>query len=74
MYYVAMNKADNQLTIIPAKFGIIGDATPLQWNGETAMQASYNETQAAVEYSISDVILDNLNSNRQCNSVEFIVS
>lgn len=58
LYYVAMNKADNQLTIIPAKFGIIGDATPLQWNGETAMQASYNETQAAVEYSISDVILD----------------
>lgn len=58
LYYVAMNKTDNQLTIIPAKFGIIGDATPLQWNGETAMQASYNETQAAVEYSISDVILD----------------
>ena len=58
LYYVAMNKTDNQLTIIPAMFGIIGDATPLQWNGETAMQASYNETQAAVEYSISDVILD----------------
>ena len=43
LYYVAMNKADNQLTIIPATFGIIGDATPLQWNGETAMQASYND-------------------------------
>lgn len=58
LYYVAMNKADNQLTIIPATFGIIGDATPLQWNGETAMQASYNETQATVEYTISDVTLD----------------
>ena len=51
LYYVAMNKTDNQLTIIPAKFGIIGDATPLQWNGETAMQASYNETQAAVDFN-----------------------
>ena len=25
LYYVAMNKADNQLTIIPATFGIIGN-------------------------------------------------
>lgn len=33
LYYVAMNKTDNQLTIIPAKFGIIGDATPfaMEW-------------------------------------------
>lgn len=58
LYYVAMNKADNQLTLIPATFGIIGDATPLQWNGETAMQASYNETQLTVEFTISDVTLD----------------
>lgn len=58
LYYVAMNKADNQLTIIPATFGIIGDATPLQWNGETAMQASYNETQSTVEFTINDVTLD----------------
>lgn len=58
LYYIAMNKADNQLTVIPATFGIIGDATPLQWNGETAMQASYNDAQAVVEYTISGVTLD----------------
>ena len=26
LYYVAFNKADNQLTVIPTDFGIIGDA------------------------------------------------
>ena len=52
LYYVAFNKADNQLTVIPTDFGIIGDATPQQWNDETAMAGALNEAQATVEYTI----------------------
>ena len=58
LYYVAFNKADNQLTVIPTDFGIIGDATPQQWNDETAMAGALNEAQATVEYTIKDVTLD----------------
>lgn len=58
LYYVVFNKADNQLTVIPTDFGIIGDATPQQWNDETAMAGALNEAQATVEYTIKDVTLD----------------
>lgn len=56
--YVAMSKTNNRLMIIPARFGVIDDATSLQWNGETVIQAGYNEAQTAVGYSISDAVLD----------------
>lgn len=59
LYYIAMSMVDKQLTIIPAGFGIIGDATPLQWNGETSMgAASYDEAQASVVFNLEGVTLD----------------
>ena len=42
LYYVVMNNTERQLTVIPAKIGIIGDATPNAWNGETVMEMSFD--------------------------------
>ncbi len=58
LYYVAYNKKDKQLSIIPVKFGIIGDATPGKWSNETPMTVSYNDAQATVEFSLKDIVLD----------------
>lgn len=59
LYYVAYNKKDKQLSIIPVKFGIIGDATPGKWSDETPMTGvSYDAAQAVVEFSLKDVVLD----------------
>ncbi len=58
LYYVAMNNADNQLTIVPAKFGVIGDATPGGWDSETVMTQNFNEEQAIVEMTLKDAVLD----------------
>lgn len=49
LYYVALNYADNQLTVIPAAFGVIGDATPGAWSTETITEVSYDQNQATVE-------------------------
>lgn len=58
LYHLILNNADNQLTIVPATFGIIGDATPNLWNGETAMSAAaYNEDQT-VTFFMKDQTLD----------------
>lgn len=58
LYYIAYNAADNQVTVIPAEFGIIGDATPGLWDKETVMEASYNSDLAVVEMTLKDVSLD----------------
>lgn len=59
LYYVVLNNADNQLTVIPAAFGVIGDATPGAWSTETIMpEVSYDPNQATVELTLKDVSLD----------------
>lgn len=58
LYYIAFNRTDKQVNIIPADFGIIGDATPKQWSDETAMNGKLDEEHAAVEYVIKDVTLE----------------
>lgn len=58
LYHIVYNNADNQLTIVPAKFGIIGDATPGAWDSETVMAQSINKEQAIVEMTLKDVSLD----------------
>ncbi len=42
LYFVVMNNAEYQLTVIPVVMGIMGDATPSGWNSETAMTMSYD--------------------------------
>lgn len=58
LYYIVCNKADKQLSILPAEFGIIGDATPKLWNDETAMNGTLDEEHSIIEYVIKDVTLD----------------
>ncbi|MDR0658607.1 MAG: SusF/SusE family outer membrane protein [Mediterranea sp.] len=58
LYYVVTNNADNQVTIIPAQFGIIGDATAGGWNSETVMSPSFDENQALVELKLTNTELD----------------
>lgn len=59
LYYVAYNVTDGQLTILPAEFGIIGDATPSKWDAETVMSTvAYDENQATVTFSMKDQVLD----------------
>ena len=59
LYYVALNKADQEVTIIPVNFGIIGDATEQAWNGETSMgTASYDGTRFTVTFNMEGATLD----------------
>lgn len=58
LYYVVTNNTDNQVTIIPAQFGIIGDATKDGWNSETVMSQSFDENQAIVEMKLTNTELD----------------
>lgn len=58
LYHVVTNNADNQITIIPAQFGIIGDATADGWNSETVMTQSFDENQAIVEMKLTNTELD----------------
>lgn len=58
LYYVITNNADNQITIIPAKFGIIGDATAGGWGTETIMSQLFDESQALVELKLVNTELD----------------
>lgn len=48
LYYVLLNSADQQLTIVPAKIGVIGDATPNGWNGETLLTMAFDPATAVV--------------------------
>lgn len=59
LYYVVLNNADKQLTLIPAAFGIIGDATPGSWSTETILnEVAFNQNQATVELTLQNVALD----------------
>jgi hypothetical protein len=58
LYYVVTNNADSQVTIIPAQFGIIGDATKGGWDSETVMSQSFDENQALVELKLTNTELD----------------
>lgn len=58
LYYVVLNNADNQVTVIPAQFGIIGDATSGGWDSETVMTQSFDENQALVEMVLKNAPLD----------------
>lgn len=48
LYYVLLNSADQQLTIVPAKIGVIGDATPDGWNGETPLAMAFDAATSVV--------------------------
>lgn len=48
LYYVLLNSADQQLTIVPAKIGVIGDATPNGWNGETPLTMAFDAATSVV--------------------------
>ncbi|MEN9918069.1 MAG: hypothetical protein RL662_505 [Bacteroidota bacterium] len=51
LYLLIYNSTLNQLTIIPANFGIIGDATPEGWGGETLLPTiEYKESNYTVEF------------------------
>jgi hypothetical protein len=50
LYFLIYNANLNQLTIMPAKFGVIGGATPAGWDAETPFTSvSYNESNGTVE-------------------------
>lgn len=53
LYYVVMNNTERQLTVIPAKIGIIGDATPNGWNGETPLEVSFDAEAMVVTAKLS---------------------
>lgn len=58
LYYVVTNNADNQVTVIPAQFGIVGDATKGGWESETVMEQSFDEKTAVVEMKLTNTELD----------------
>lgn len=55
LYYLIINNADNQMTLLPAKFGLIGDFN--NWSGESAMTISYNEEGGVVVAELKDITL-----------------
>ena len=51
LYFLIYNSNLSQLTIVPAKFGVIGAATPQGWNAESPFTSvNYNESTATVEF------------------------
>lgn len=59
IYYLAMNKADNQLTIVPIEMGIIGDATAGAWSSETPMgKATFDESQFTAQFTMENATLE----------------
>lgn len=51
LYQVIYNQKDGHLTILPADFGVIGDATPEGWNGETLFESvTFDEKMLTVTY------------------------
>lgn len=60
LYNLILNNADNQLTVIEADFGIIGNATPGAWDSETKFTTvNYDEKFSTVEMTLSGVALNN---------------
>lgn len=60
LYFVVLNNADNQVSIIDAAYGIIGDATPGAWNDETKFtDVSFDEKFSTINLTLSGVYLNN---------------
>ena len=60
LYLLILNNADNQLTIVEADFGVIGDATPGLWNDETKLtNVKFDEQYSTVDISIEGLVLNN---------------
>jgi hypothetical protein len=52
LYFLILNNNQNQLTIVPCKWGVIGSATPGDWNSETLFPSvDFNESTLKVEYT-----------------------
>lgn len=52
LYFLILNNNQNQLTIIPCKWGAIGSATPGDWNSETLFPSvNFNKSTLKVEYT-----------------------
>jgi hypothetical protein len=52
LYFLILNNNQNQLTILSAKWGAIGAATPGGWDSETVMSSvNFNESTLKVEYT-----------------------
>lgn len=59
LYMVVVNNKDNQVSIVPVAFGIIGDATPGAWSNETPMSApTYDSEQYYVTFTLIGTTLD----------------
>lgn len=59
LYMVLVNNKDNQISIVPVAFGIIGDATPGAWSSETPMTAPvYDSEQNYVTFTLTGTTLD----------------
>lgn len=57
LYLLVLNNEDSQLSVVPAKFGIIGDATAEGWDKETIMDVALEGT--TVKFSLKDENLNN---------------
>lgn len=59
LYMVVVNNKDNQISIVPVSFGIIGDATAGAWSTETTMGAPvYDSEQNYVTFTLKGATLD----------------
>ena len=59
VYNLVYNKADQQLTIVPVQFGVIGDATAGQWNDEVnATSATFDENQFTADFVMEGVTFE----------------
>lgn len=59
LYMVVVNNKDNQISIVPVSFGIIGDATAGAWSTETPMGAPiYDSEQKYVTFTLKGATLD----------------
>lgn len=59
LYMVAVNNLDNQVTILPVAFGIIGDATSGGWSNETLMgNPTFDSEQYFVTFTLKGTALD----------------
>jgi hypothetical protein len=51
LYFLILNISDNQLTVLPAKWGAIGSATPGGWDSETVFTPAFNETTLKADFT-----------------------
>lgn len=59
LYMVVVNNKDNQISIVPVSFGIIGDATAGSWSTETTMGTPvYDSEQNYVTFTLKGATLD----------------